>query len=210
MQFYNLGENILNILVSKLSHKWQDGLPSCEITVWHITPPYFNQWIYWVDCDSILWMSASKRFTVQPGSFPGLHWICFHLPNAGNVPLIPARPAPTNLGFLLFCINSCLTCPTLQCFLQNHNFCVKSNRYNNCSINTSKSVIVLYKGECINGKIMCSYWVLGPQNQYIQHNMPPYKQSVPKKESTKYKISSQAKRHRPSPLFISLTILIYH
>ena len=114
------------------------------------------------------------------------------------------------VGFLLFCIKSCLTCPTLQCFLQNHNFCVKSNRYNNCSINTSKSVIVLYKGECINGKIMCSYWVLGPQNQYIQHNMPPYKQSVPKKESTKYKISSQAKRHRPSPLFISLTILIYH
>ena len=31
--------------------------------------------------------------------------------------------------------------------------------------------ILCDKGEYIKGKIMCSYWVLGPQDQYIHYNM---------------------------------------
>ena len=38
------------------------------------------------------------------------------------------------------------------------------------------------RGEYINSEIMCCYWVLGPQDQYIHYNMPPSKQSVAQKE----------------------------
>ena len=125
MQFYDLGKNILNILVWKLSHKWQNGLPWAPelwdhrltyqpISPFHISIPGYIELIgiQFCECQQL---SVYQHFTIQPGVPLNL----LSPAKCGKCSINTAaaqRPTCRNQSgiFLLFYIDSSLTCLTLQ------------------------------------------------------------------------------------------------